>query len=125
VRPLGIAFMALLALAVTMAVQVVGTLLLFALVVTPAATALLITARPAAVIALGTVISLAAVWVGLVVAVMFNLPPSFCIVTLAFITWIVTLTVAGVRARHRPDHDAAAEHAHADHHHAEPAKLSI
>src|SRR5664279_4349029 len=78
VRPLGIAFMVLLALAITMAVQVVGTLLLFALVVTPAATALAITARPAAVVALGTGIGLAAVWIGLVLAVMFNLPPSFC-----------------------------------------------
>ena len=80
VRALGIAFMVLLALAVTMAVQVVGTLLLFALVVTPAATALALTARPAAVVALGTAIGLVSVWLGLVIAVMFNLPPSFCIV---------------------------------------------
>ena len=40
VRALGVAFVVLLALVITMAVQVVGTLLLFALVVTPAATAL-------------------------------------------------------------------------------------
>ncbi len=53
VRALGIVFMVLLALVITMAVQVVGTLLLFALVVTPAATALR-TARPAVVAALGT-----------------------------------------------------------------------
>ena len=39
VRVLSVVFMALLGLAVTMAVQAVGTLLLFALVVTPAATA--------------------------------------------------------------------------------------
>ena len=54
VRALGIVFMVLLALVITMAVQVVGTLLLFALVVTPAATALAITARPVAVVAIGT-----------------------------------------------------------------------
>ena len=38
-------------LAVTMAVQAVGTLLLFALVVTPAATAIMLTARPVAAMA--------------------------------------------------------------------------
>lgn len=43
VRALSILFMVLLGLAVTMAVQAVGTLLLFALVVTPAATAIMLT----------------------------------------------------------------------------------
>jgi hypothetical protein len=37
----------------------------------------------------GTGIALLAVWIGLVIAVMFNLPPSFCIVTLAFLAWAV------------------------------------
>jgi zinc/manganese transport system permease protein len=126
VRPLGIAFMVLLALAVTMAVQVVGTLLLFALVVTPAATALAITARPVAVVALGTGIGLAAVWAGLVIAVMFNLPPSFSIVTLAFLAWITTLAVT---RRWRPARSGSGAHdrGHASHdrHHPESAELSI
>jgi zinc/manganese transport system permease protein len=126
VRPLGIAFMVLLALAITMAVQVVGTLLLFALVVTPAATALAITARPAAVVALGTGIGLAAVWLGLVVAVMFNLPPSFCIVTLAFLAWVVTLAVTRRGSRTRAiTGTVASKHDGGDHHHPEPAQLSI
>ena len=51
VRALGIVFMVLLALVITMAVQVVGTLLLFALVVTPAATAIMWTPRPSLAIA--------------------------------------------------------------------------
>jgi len=97
VQALGVAFMVLLALAVTMAVQVVGTLLLFALVVTPAATALALSARPVIVVALGTAICLASVWIGLILAVMFNIPPSFCIVTLAFLAWITAL--AATRAQ--------------------------
>jgi zinc/manganese transport system permease protein len=127
VRPLGIAFMVLLALAVTMAVQVVGTLLLFALVVTPAATALAITARPSVVVALGTGIGLAAVWIGLTVAVMFNLPPSFCIVTLVFLTWISTLATTWRRRRRDPSiSEVATGHGHGhDRHHPTPAKLSI
>ena len=56
VRLLGVVFMVALALVITMAVQVVGTLLLFGLVVTPAAAALAITARPAMVAVLSTVV---------------------------------------------------------------------
>lgn len=126
VRPLGIVFMVLLALAVTMAIQVVGTLLLFALVVTPSATALAITARPAFVVALGTGIGLGAVWIGLVVSVMFNLPPSFCVVTFAFLVWIVTVALT---QRRRPIHPvgAAGHHHHhgGDRHHPKPNPLSI
>jgi zinc/manganese transport system permease protein len=126
VRPLGILFMVLLALAITMAVQVVGTLLLFALVVTPAASALAMTARPAAVVALGTAIGLAAVWVGLVVAVMFNLPPSFCIVSLAFLVWIVALVATRDRRRVMHGSEPAGGHrASVDRHHVEPAELSL
>jgi zinc/manganese transport system permease protein len=70
-----------------MAVQAVGTLLLFALVVTPAATAIMITPRPARAMAASTAISLGAVWLGLGASAMFNLPPSFPIVTIACVIW--------------------------------------
>jgi zinc/manganese transport system permease protein len=95
VRGLGVAFVVLLALTITMAVQVVGTLLLFALVVTPAATALRITARPARVAALAVVLALVSVWGGLVLAAMVNLPPSFFIVSIAVLAWVVVLAVGG------------------------------
>ncbi|MCU0311801.1 MAG: metal ABC transporter permease [Acidimicrobiales bacterium] len=103
VRSLGVAFLILLALVITMAVQVVGTLLLFALVVTPAATALRFTARPAMAAALGTGIALFGVVGGLVLSTMFNLPPSFFVVSLVFVIWLVTLATVG---RRRHDHAA-------------------
>ena len=87
VRVLSIVFMALLGLAVTMAVQAVGTLLLFALVVTPAATAIMLTPRPGMATVVSMAISLSAVWLGLGVSAMFNLPPSFLIVTIACAIW--------------------------------------
>ncbi len=96
---LGVAFTVLLALVITMAVQVVGTLLLFALVVTPCAAALAITARPIATAALGTAFGLVSVWLGLVLAVMFNLPPSFVIVTISFVVWLAVLGLT--RESHR------------------------
>jgi len=101
VRALGLAFVVLLALTITMAVQVVGTLLLFALVVTPAATALRITARPGRVALIAVALALAAVWGGLVLAAMVNLPPSFFIVSLAVLAWLAVLATVG-RRRNRP-----------------------
>ncbi|MBO0884257.1 MAG: metal ABC transporter permease [Mycobacterium sp.] len=89
VRVLSIIFMTLLGLTVTMAVQAVGTLLLFALVVTPAATAIIITPRPAVAMAITTVISLLSVWFGLGFSAMLNVPPSFTIVTIACTVWFV------------------------------------
>ncbi len=89
VRALSVLFMALLGLSVTMAVQAVGTLLLFALIVTPAATAIMLTPRPSTAMFTATVISVSSVWLGLVLSAMFNTPPSFVIVTIACGVWAV------------------------------------
>jgi zinc/manganese transport system permease protein len=94
VRPLSVVFMALLGLAVTMAVQAVGTLLLFALVVTPAATAIMLTARPGLAMAVSTVLAIASVWSGLALSAMFNVPPSFVIVSIVCVIWLVVWAVA-------------------------------
>ncbi len=88
-RALSIIFMALLGISVTMAVQAVGTLLLFALVVTPAATAIMLTPRPGRAMLISGVISIVSVWAGLAVSAMFNVPPSFVIVTIACAVWLV------------------------------------
>ena len=93
VRGLSVVFMVLLGLTVTLAVQAVGTLLLFALVVTPAAVAIMLTARPGAAIALSTAVNLVAVWLGLALSAMFNAPPSFIIVTIACGVWAVVWAV--------------------------------
>jgi zinc/manganese transport system permease protein len=111
VRALGLAFVVLLALTITMAVQVVGTLLLFALVVTPSATALRLTARPPVVAALAVALALGSVWGGLVLSAMVNLPPSFFIVSLAVLAWVVVLALTGRRRTvERPLPDAHHPH---------------
>lgn len=111
VRALSVIFMVLLGLSVTMAVQAVGTLLLFALVVTPAATAILITARPGSAMALATVLAVGSVWAGLAVSAMFNVPPSFVITTIVSIIWLAVWAVGQRRGRDRsvpvPTHGAA------------------
>ncbi|MFV8162066.1 metal ABC transporter permease [Mycobacterium sp. 134] len=97
VRVLSVLFMVLLGIAVTMAVLAVGTLLLFALVVTPAATAIMVTARPILAMAISTGISVISVWAGLAVSAIFNMPPSFVIVTIACGFWLAVWTVDRVR----------------------------
>lgn len=94
VRLLSVVFMVLLGLAITMAVQAVGTLLLFALVVTPAATAIMLTARPVAAMAVSTALAVFAVWAGLAVSAVFNMPPSFVIVSIVSLIWLAVRLVA-------------------------------
>ena len=115
VKVLGVVFLLLLALVVTIAVQVVGTLLLFALVVTPCATALLMTARPTTVALVGGGIGLASVWLGLVLSAMFNLPPSFFIVSVSFVTWLGTVVWDRRRGSHLSAHDQPVDRHHPAH----------
>ncbi|MGV0655079.1 metal ABC transporter permease [Mycolicibacterium thermoresistibile] len=107
VRCLSITFMVLLAVAVTMAVQAVGTLLLFALVVTPAATAIMLTAHIGRAMLISTTIGVLAVWLGLTLSAVFNLPPSFVIVTLACGPWLLTWLMARRGTRRRTHRGAA------------------
>jgi zinc/manganese transport system permease protein len=85
---LSVAFMAVLALAVTDAVQVVGVLLIFALIVTPAAIAVRFTSRPGVAIATGVALALAFTWLGLAISYYSPHPVSFFITTLAFATYV-------------------------------------
>jgi zinc/manganese transport system permease protein len=106
VTALSIAFMAVLALAVTEAVQVVGVLLIFALIVTPAAIAVRWTHRPGAAIAVAAGLSLLFTWVGLTVAFYSPHPVSFFITSMAFGTYLL-VRVAGAARRRLPRARAA------------------
>src|SRR5882672_6573600 len=88
VTALSIAFMAVLAVAVTEAVQVVGVLLIFALIVTPAAIAVRFTSRPPVAILAGIGLALAFTWAGLTIAYYSPHPVSFFITSLAFAAYL-------------------------------------
>jgi zinc/manganese transport system permease protein len=47
----------------------------------------------------GVALALGAVWGGLVLSAMVDLPPNFFIVSLAVTAWVVALAVAGRRRR--------------------------
>jgi zinc/manganese transport system permease protein len=89
--------MAILAVAVTEAVQVVGVLLIFALIVTPAAIAVRFTSRPVLAIVTGVGLALAFTWAGLTIAYYSPHPVSFFITSLAFATYVAVRLSEPVR----------------------------
>jgi len=98
VRLMSIGFLVILALAVAIAVQIVGTLLIFALLVAPGACALQLTARPGRALGLSVVLSLLFTWLGLAFAYFSDLPVGFFITTLSFATYVVIRAAKGAMA---------------------------
>jgi zinc/manganese transport system permease protein len=86
---LGVIFMLLVAVATSFAVQVVGVLLIFALMVTPAATAQMLAKRPRQVITISVVIALLATWLGLFIAFYTPYPVSFFICANVFVLYLL------------------------------------
>ena len=86
---IGVLFMLLVAIATSIAVQVVGVLLIFALMVTPAAAAQQIARRPAQGIIISVLIALLATWFGLFVSFYLPYPVSFFITSSTFAIYVV------------------------------------
>ena len=102
VRALSIVFMVILAVAVSEAVQAVGVLLIFALIVAPAAIAELFTTRPSRGVVLSAVLAVLFTWAGLTIAYYLPYPVGFFIATIAFWCYIVARLVNGFIARRAP-----------------------
>ncbi|MDA8387105.1 MAG: metal ABC transporter permease [Nitrospiraceae bacterium] len=84
VRLLGVIFLVLVAVAVSMSAVVVGILFVFTLLVGPAATAMRISRKPGAAIALSVALALAYTWLGIFLAAVSSWPVSFYISAIAF-----------------------------------------
>lgn len=84
VRGLSMAFLILLGAAVAEASQITGTLLVFALLVMPAATAQTLTAAPVRGMVLSAVLAVAVTWAALGVAFYTGYPIGFYVTTFAF-----------------------------------------
>ena len=94
---MNVAFMAIMAGVITIAVPAVGTLLIFALVITPAATANILAGSPFKAMVIASVLCLVSIWAGLVLSAMFPAPPSFIIVTLSTLFWAIAKAVKTMR----------------------------
>jgi len=86
---LGLAFLWLLAVTITIAVQIVGVLLIFALMVTPAAIAVRLTTRVGTAVLASILIAVSATWAGLFLGFYLNAPVSFFITGIIFGEYIV------------------------------------
>lgn len=86
---IGIIFMLLVAVATSIAVQVVGVLLIFSLMVTPAAIAQRLTKKPVRAVIVSVVVALVATWLGLLIAFYEPYPVSFFITTIVFVLYLL------------------------------------
>jgi zinc/manganese transport system permease protein len=99
VRLVGAAFLLLLGIAAAGASQITGTLLVFALLVAPAAAATRFTSRPVAGLALSVAIALAVTWLGEGIAFFSPYPIGFWVTTLAFGVFLVASVYRGLADR--------------------------
>jgi zinc/manganese transport system permease protein len=90
---LSAAFMIILAIAVSLASQVVGILLVFTLVIGPAGIAARFCRGFWSAIFFSIVIGLGSVWLGILLACLTNWPPSFWITGMIFVLYLVTETL--------------------------------
>jgi zinc/manganese transport system permease protein len=101
VKGLSLAFLLLLGLAVAATSQITGVLLVFALLVAPAASAQALTVRPLRSLVLTVALGLAIVWIGLGIAYFSTYPAGFFIATVAFAVYVLARLSAAARRRLR------------------------
>ncbi len=88
IKVLSVLFLVLVAITVSMSVQVVGVLLIFTLLVGPAATSMRLVKNPYLAIGVAIILGILYSWVGIFIAAQTNLPVSFFIATLSFGTYL-------------------------------------
>jgi zinc/manganese transport system permease protein len=98
-RGLAILFLILLGAAAAEASQITGSLLIFALLVLPAATAQAITSRPGVGLALSVGIALLVTWLGLGIAYYSPYPIGFWITSIAFGLFVVARAARSIPKR--------------------------
>ncbi|MDR7083009.1 zinc/manganese transport system permease protein [Arthrobacter ginsengisoli] len=99
VRTLAIAFMLLLGVSVALSIQIVGALLVLALLITPAAAAMRVTSSPRLVVVLSVVFAMTATVGGILLALGGRIPISPYVTTLSFLIYVVCRIVGSLRTR--------------------------
>ena len=98
-RLYGVLFLALVALATAECVQIVGVLLVFSLMVGPAAAAQRLTTRLGRGVALSMALALASAWLGLTLAFYTDWPSSFWITALSSAAYLTAVALTPARTR--------------------------
>ncbi len=106
VRGLSILFMVLLGISVALSIQVVGALLVLALLITPAAAALRVTSSPSLVVLLSVAFACTAVVGGILLALGGRIPISPYVTTISFAIYIVCRLIGSRRVARRSREDS-------------------
>lgn len=115
VRAVAIAYLVIMAVAVSLAAETIGAILATALLVGPPATALRLTKRPGGAMVVAGLVGVAAVWIGIVLAydsyywppVDHGWPVSFFVVAMVFVLYLGAGVVAALGRARRTRHVAA------------------
>ncbi|MBO1266894.1 metal ABC transporter permease [Arthrobacter cavernae] len=99
VRGLAIGFMVMLGVSVALSIQIVGALLVLALLITPAAAALRVTTSPRLVVLLSVAFAVSATVGGILLALGSRIPISPYVTTLSFLIYVVCRVIGSVRAK--------------------------
>lgn len=108
-RVMDLAFLVVLAIVTTMAVPVVGTLLIFALLVSPAATARCLTKSPLPCMALSVVVATLTVWASFALSYEANLPIGFFVGAIGIATYTAARALVLARTKFGTRRTAALE----------------
>lgn len=98
-RRADLVFLAILGLATAMAVPVVGTLLVFTLMVGPAAAAQLLSPRPSAALVLSTVLAITTVWSAVVLSYATSWPVGFFVGAISAAVYVCARLATGQGSR--------------------------
>ena len=96
-RRIDLAFLLVMALATSMTVPVVGALLMFSLMIGPAAAARSLTARPVLAMTLSVVIALVTVWIGIAASYQSNWPLGFFVGVIGAAFFLLGRCYAAIR----------------------------
>ena len=99
VRAVSLLFMLLLGLAVAVSVQIVGSLLVLAILVTPAAAALRVSSSPVVVPLLSMAFGVTAMVGGILIALGTSIPISPYVTTISFLIYVVCRVIGAARTR--------------------------
>ncbi len=104
-RRMELVFLLVMALATSMTVPVVGALLMFSLMIGPAAAARSLTARPGLAMTLSVVIALVTVWAGIAISYQSNWPLGFFVGVIGAAFFLAARAYAALaRSARRPYH---------------------
>ena len=99
VRALALGFMVLLGISVALSIQIVGALLVLALLITPAAAAMRVSSSPRLVVMLSIVFAMTATVGGILLALGGRLPISPYVTTLSFLIYVACRMIGNAKAK--------------------------